>query len=63
MGTVPVNFESPCNKVCTLDLETGLCVGCLRTMDEIARWVDMTDAEREEVRRALASRKGRIANG
>ena len=29
---------SPCIGVCELDLESDLCVGCLRTSQEIAIW-------------------------
>ena len=42
-------IESPCNRVCTLDPASGLCLGCGRSLDEIARWTQMTDAERERV--------------
>lgn len=34
---------SPCTGVCRLD-SRGLCMGCLRTGDEIARWSMMDDA-------------------
>lgn len=30
--------ESPCIRACTLDEETNICVGCFRTLDEIAGW-------------------------
>jgi predicted Fe-S protein YdhL (DUF1289 family) len=36
---------SPCTGVCKLDAR-GLCEGCRRSGDEIARWLGMTDAER-----------------
>ena len=36
---------SPCIGVCKLDA-SGLCEGCQRTTDEIARWISMSDAER-----------------
>lgn len=36
---------TPCIGVCTLDA-LGLCIGCRRTMAEIARWGVMTDDER-----------------
>ena len=39
---------SPCIGVCTLD-EDGLCDGCHRTSHEIARWLQMSDAERLRV--------------
>jgi hypothetical protein len=42
-------IESPCNRVCTLDPATGLCLGCGRSLEEIARWTQMTDAERARV--------------
>ena len=36
---------SPCIGVCRLDAH-GLCEGCGRTGDEIARWLGLSDAER-----------------
>jgi hypothetical protein len=29
--------DSPCSKVCTLD-DNDICIGCLRTLDEIGAW-------------------------
>jgi uncharacterized protein len=46
METRPV--LSPCIGVCSLRLD-GLCDGCLRTGDEIARWSSMSDDERQRV--------------
>ena len=42
---------SPCINVCRMDEATGWCEGCLRTLDEIARW----SALGEENRRRLCS--------
>ena len=42
-------IESPCVKICTLDARSGLCLGCGRTVDEIARWTEMSAAERARV--------------
>lgn len=39
-----------------MDPQRGLCLGCARTLDEIARWATMTDAEREHVMRELPGR-------
>lgn len=39
---------SPCIGVCTLRAD-GLCEGCLRTVDEIAAWSRLSDAERLHV--------------
>lgn len=37
---------SPCTGVCRLR-DDGYCAGCLRSGDEIARWVSMGAAERK----------------
>ena len=39
---------SPCIGICALDGQ-GLCEGCHRTTAEIARWSQMSDAERRHV--------------
>jgi len=40
-----------------MDPAKDLCAGCWRTLDEIARWRDMTDAERSAVLAAVAVRR------
>jgi predicted Fe-S protein YdhL (DUF1289 family) len=42
-------IQSPCNRVCTLDPASGICLGCGRSLAEIARWTQMSDAERERL--------------
>lgn len=50
---------SPCVSVCVLDpVGTGVCVGCGRTLDEVAAWSQMTNAQRREV---VARAPGRLA--
>ena len=49
-------IESPCIKVCTIHPETRLCLGCARTLDEIARWSRMTAEERKAVLAELPGR-------
>lgn len=44
--------SSPCVGVCRLDA-AGLCIGCRRTLDEIARWGGMDDAERRRLMREV----------
>ena len=39
---------TPCTGVCCLDAQ-GLCEGCHRTGDEIARWSQMGDDERSRI--------------
>ena len=42
-------MKSPCVKVCQMDPQRGLCMGCGRTLDEITRWAQMDDEERERI--------------
>jgi hypothetical protein len=55
-------IESPCSKVCTLDAASGLCIGCGRTLEEIARWGSMNDAERRAIMRTLPRRLAEVGN-
>nr|WP_194722841.1 DUF1289 domain-containing protein [Noviherbaspirillum malthae] len=49
----PVNDQgrvpSPCISVCKMNAQTGLCEGCLRTIEEIVQWGTAS----EEVKRAV----------
>jgi predicted Fe-S protein YdhL (DUF1289 family) len=40
-----------------MDEASGLCRGCRRTLDEIARWSVMGDAEKRKVVALLAQRE------
>jgi predicted Fe-S protein YdhL (DUF1289 family) len=44
-----------------MDAENRYCLGCRRTLDEIARWADMSDDERKAVLALLAGRQERKA--
>jgi hypothetical protein len=50
-------MNSPCVNVCQMDPRQGLCLGCARTLDEIARWASMSDAERELIMDELRARR------
>ena len=50
------SVDSPCVKVCRI--ADGVCVGCGRTLDEIARWGRMEDDERAAVVARIEPAKG-----
>ena len=50
-------IASPCINVCKMDERTGLCSGCLRTIDEIARWSSIDDSRRLSILAAIAKRR------
>jgi uncharacterized protein len=49
-------IPSPCVNVCQMNPYTGLCRGCFRTLDEIAGWLDFSNAEKTEILKRLAGR-------
>jgi predicted Fe-S protein YdhL (DUF1289 family) len=51
-------IESPCVKVCVVHPEARLCTGCLRSIDEITRWSQMTPEDRRAVIAELPGRSG-----
>jgi hypothetical protein len=54
---------SPCIKVCAIDPASGLCAGCGRSLDEIARWSSFSDAERAHIMAHLAGRIDQRSEG
>jgi len=48
---------SPCISVCNMNAKTGWCEGCHRTIDEIAGWSRMSDAEKNAVWAQLERRR------
>ena len=60
MDDAPPPLETPCIKVCLIDGESGLCMGCHRTLPEVAGWTKLTDAARSAIMAELPARRSRI---
>ena len=54
-------IQSPCVKLCVVHPEERLCVGCLRSMEEIATWSRLTHEARAAVMADLPARAPRLA--
>jgi len=54
-------ISTPCIQVCIVDGESGLCLGCYRTLDEVARWGRFSEARRTAIMGELPARRGRIS--
>jgi uncharacterized protein len=52
----PMSTASPCTKVCTIDPRSGLCLGCGRTLGEIAQWTSLDEGERGRIMAELPRR-------
>ena len=47
---------SPCDSTCRIDPATGWCLGCKRTLREIADWPMLTPQEKRTLLEGLARR-------
>ena len=54
-------IRTPCIQVCIVDGESGLCLGCYRTLGEVARWGRLSEAQRAALMEELPARRGRIS--
>ena len=50
------NLQSPCIDICILNDER-ICLGCFRTLGEIAQWQQMDDTMRRDVLQKAESRR------
>ncbi len=42
-------IKTPCVGLCQVGKGLGICYGCGRNLEEISKWRDMTEQEREAV--------------
>lgn len=50
------HVPSPCIQVCRIDPASGLCQGCLRSLDEIAAWPNLSARDKRLVLDRVATR-------
>lgn len=51
---------SPCTRVCRMDERLGWCRGCARSLEEIARWREADDADKQRILAALPPRRAQL---
>lgn len=54
------SLPSPCMSVCQMDEASGLCGGCLRTLDEIAAWGNATEATQRAIWHRIGTRAAAV---
>ena len=52
---------SPCQSICRLDCASRICLGCGRTVEEIAAWTRLDETQKANVLRLLPSRLEKLA--
>ncbi|MFI0396906.1 DUF1289 domain-containing protein [Paracoccus jiaweipingae] len=53
----PAAVDTPCIGICDIDGASGLCIGCLRNIDEIIAWGGLTPDQRRAIIADLPGRK------
>jgi uncharacterized protein len=56
MASAETSIQSPCNKVCVMHPTLRLCIGCGRSLDEIAGWAAYDAAARARIMAQLPAR-------
>lgn len=56
MSVSKIKIISPCIGVCELDIDSNICVGCLRTADEIANWPQLDNEKAMQIMRQIKDR-------
>ena len=50
-------LPSPCISVCQMNPSDGVCIGCYRTLGEIASWRSMDEADQLQLLDILSERR------
>lgn len=57
-----MRVQSPCVRQCCLD-DADVCLGCLRTLEEILAWGEADDMRRLRILDAVARRRQQRSSG
>ena len=42
-------IDSPCIDICTIDRDSGECIGCGRTVEEISNWANFDNLKKKQI--------------
>ena len=57
LPTSSARILSPCISICVLDADTGWCLGCYRSRDEIQSWPRQSAAEKLSLLEEIKKRR------
>ena len=53
-------IDSPCIDICTIDSNSGECIGCGRTLDEINNWINFDNLKKKQILENLNAKNENI---
>lgn len=60
MSSTNSKVDSPCVAICQLDDDGNYCIGCFRTVDEIAHWIEYDENAKQKIIDELAERQQQL---
>ena len=42
-------IDSPCIDICTIDRDSGECIGCGRTVEEVRNWTNFDNLKKKQI--------------
>ena len=42
-------IDSPCIDICTIDRDSGECIGCGRTVEEVRNWANFNNLKKKQI--------------
>ncbi len=54
------SISSPCNRICVVHPTLRVCIGCGRSLDEIAGWIALSETDRAKITAQLPARLAAI---
>jgi uncharacterized protein len=60
--TATQEVPSPCISVCRMNPQSGLCEGCLRSIEEIAQWGNAGDEFKQTILKRIEQRRQKGAS-
>jgi len=42
-------IDSPCIDICTIDRDSGECIGCGRTVEEVRNWTNFNNLKKKQI--------------
>ena len=49
--------DSPCIDICTIDRDSGECIGCGRTVEEVNNWANFDNLKKKQILENLNTRR------
>ena len=53
-------IDSPCIDICTIDANSGECIGCGRTLDQINNWTNFDNLKKKQILENLNAKNENI---